>query len=115
MVRVVCLYVLGTGISRASGSGYPPDGYGCSTMLTHVHGNLLNISDLVRSLTVSPHTIAGDLDVLEGAYMIRRLQPYHANVQKRLTKSAKIYLRDSGLLHSRRDEQARTSSPASRG
>lgn len=69
------------------------------TMLTHVHGNLLNISDLARSLTVSSHTIAGDLDVLEGAYMIRRLQPYHANVQKRLSKSAKIYLRDSGLLH----------------
>lgn len=68
-------------------------------MLTHVHGNLLNISDLARSLTVSSHTITGDLDVLEGAYMIRRLQPYHANVQKRLTKSAKIYLRDSGLLH----------------
>ena len=69
------------------------------TMLTHVHGNLLNISDLARSLTVSPHTVGGDLDVLEGAFMIRRLQPYFANVQKRLTKSAKLYLRDSGLLH----------------
>ncbi len=69
------------------------------TMLTHVHGNLLNVSDLARSLTVSSHTIAGDLDVLEGAFMIRRLQPYHANVQKRLTKSPKLYLRDTGLLH----------------
>ncbi len=69
------------------------------TMLTHVHGNLLNVSDLARSLTVSSHTVAADLDVLEGAYLIRRLQPYHANVQKRLTKSAKIYMRDSGLLH----------------
>ena len=69
------------------------------TMLTHVHGNLLNVSDLARSLAVSPHTISGDLDVLEGAYMIRRLQPYYANVQKRLTKSSKLYVRDTGLLH----------------
>lgn len=68
-------------------------------MLTHVHGNLLNVSDLARSLAVSSHTIAGDLDVLEGAYMIRRLQPYHANVQKRLTRSSKLYVRDTGLLH----------------
>jgi predicted AAA+ superfamily ATPase len=69
------------------------------TMLTHVHGNLLNVSDLARSLAVSSHTVAGDLDVLEGAYMIRRLHPYHANVQKRLTKSQKLYVRDTGLLH----------------
>ena len=69
------------------------------TMLTHVHGNLLNISDLARSLTVSSHTVSGDLDVLEGTFMIRRIQPYFANVQKRLTKSAKLYVRDSGLLH----------------
>lgn len=69
------------------------------TMLTHVHGSLLNVSDLARSLGVSSHTVANDLDVLEGAYMIRRLQPYHANVQKRLTKSPKLYVRDTGLLH----------------
>lgn len=69
------------------------------TMLTHVHGSLLNVSDLARSLAVSSHTIAGDLDVLEGAYMIRRLRPYHANVQKRLTKGSKLYVRDTGLLH----------------
>jgi uncharacterized protein len=69
------------------------------TMLTHVHGNLLNLSDLARSLAVSSHTVAGDLDVLESAHMIRRLQPYHANVQKRLTKSPKLYVRDTGLLH----------------
>jgi uncharacterized protein len=69
------------------------------TMLTHIHGNLLNISDLARSLTVSSHTVAGDLDVLEGAFMIRRIQPFHANVQKRLTKSPKLYVRDTGLLH----------------
>lgn len=68
-------------------------------MLTHVHGNLLNAADLARSLGVSPHTVAGDLNVLEGTFFVRRLQPYFANVQKRLSKSPKIYLRDSGLLH----------------
>lgn len=69
------------------------------TMLTHVHGNLLNVSDLARSLAVSSHTIAGDLDVLDGAFMLRQLPPYYANVQKRLTKSVKLYVRDTGLLH----------------
>jgi predicted AAA+ superfamily ATPase len=69
------------------------------TMLTHVHGNLLNVSDLARSLGVSTHTVDGDLDVLEHTFMVRRLRPYHANVQKRLTKSPKLYLRDTGLLH----------------
>lgn len=68
-------------------------------MLTHVHGSLLNVSDLARSLAVSSHTVSRDLDVLEGSFMIRRLHPYHANVQKRLTKSPKLYLRDTGLLH----------------
>ena len=69
------------------------------TMLTHVHGNLLNVSDLARSLAVSSHTVDGDLDVLEQTFMLRRLRPYQANVQKRLTKSPKLYLRDTGLLH----------------
>lgn len=69
------------------------------TMLTHVHGALLNVSDLARSLGVSSHTVAGDLDVLEGTFLIRRLPPYFANVQKRLTKSPKLYVRDTGVLH----------------
>jgi len=69
------------------------------TMLTHVHGHVLNVSDLARSLGVSSHTVTRDLDVLEHTFMIRRLQPFHANIQKRLTKSPKIFLRDTGLLH----------------
>lgn len=69
------------------------------SMLTHIHGNLLNASDLARSLGVSSHTIASDLDVLEATFMIRRLPPYYANIQKRLTKSPKVYVRDTGLLH----------------
>jgi hypothetical protein len=60
---------------------------------------VLNVSDLARSLGVSSHTVDGDLDVLEQTFMIRRLRPYRANIQKRLTKSPKIYLRDTGLLH----------------
>ena len=69
------------------------------TMLTHVHGNLLNVSDLARSLAVSVHTVNGYLDVLESTFMIRRLRPYFVNIQKRLTKGPKIYVRDTGLLH----------------
>jgi uncharacterized protein len=69
------------------------------TMLTHVHGSLLNVADLARSLAVSSPTVAGDLDVLEATFMVRRLPPYFANVQKRLTKSPKLYVRDTGLLH----------------
>lgn len=68
-------------------------------MLTNVHGNLQNASDLARSLGVSPPTAIHDLDILEGAFFIRRLPPFFANVQKRLTKSPKVYLRDSGVLH----------------
>jgi hypothetical protein len=70
-----------------------------SSMLTHVHGNVLNLSDLARSLGVSYHTVADDLDVLERTFVVRRLQPYFADVQKRLTKRPKVYLRDTGLLH----------------
>lgn len=69
------------------------------TMLAHQHGGLLNASALGSSLGVSHHTLLRHLDVLESIYMIRRLQPYFRNIGKRLTKSPKIYLRDTGLLH----------------
>lgn len=69
------------------------------TMLAHQHGGLLNASSLGASLGVTHHTIQRHLDVLEGVFMIRRLQPWFRNVGKRLTKSPKVYLRDSGLLH----------------
>jgi hypothetical protein len=69
------------------------------TMLTHVHGSLLNVSDLGRSLVLSTHTVNHYLDILEGAFLIRRLPPFYANIQKRLTKSPKVYVRDTGLLH----------------
>lgn len=69
------------------------------TMLAHLHGQILNLSDLARSMDLSHHTISHYLDLLEGAFMIRRLAPYSANIGKRLVKSPKIYIRDSGLLH----------------
>lgn len=69
-------------------------------MLAHVHGGLLNASELGRSLGVTYHTISNHLDILEGHFLIRRLQPWHTNQGKRLVKSPKVYLRDAGLLHS---------------
>ncbi|MGH8208370.1 MAG: ATP-binding protein [Steroidobacteraceae bacterium] len=69
------------------------------TMLAHSHGGLLNYSTLGRSLGYSYHTIQNLLDLFVGYFLIRRLQPYHANVAKRLVKAPKVYLRDSGILH----------------
>ncbi|MBI3818271.1 MAG: ATP-binding protein [Planctomycetes bacterium] len=68
-------------------------------MLTHVHGDLLNVSDLARSLGISASTVNHYLDILEGTFMIRRLYPHFTNIQKRLVKSPKLYIRDTGLLH----------------
>ena len=69
------------------------------TMIAHLHGDLLNSSKLGRSLGVTSPTVNKYLELLEGSYLIRRLPPYFANVGKRLTKSPKIYLQDTGLLH----------------
>jgi predicted AAA+ superfamily ATPase len=68
-------------------------------MCAHVHGHLLNRSSLGESLGVSHHTIGSYLALLEQTYLVRVLEPFYANVKKRLVKSPKIYLRDSGLLH----------------
>lgn len=69
------------------------------SMLAHYHGGLLNSSDLGRSLGVSYHTVNKSLDITEGHFLIRRLAPYHANIGKRLIKTPKLYIRDTGLLH----------------
>ena len=68
-------------------------------MCAHVHGQLLNRSKLGESLGVSHHTIDSYLALLEQAYLLRVLQPYHPNIKKRLVKSPKIFIRDTGLLH----------------
>ncbi len=68
-------------------------------MLSHYHGQMLNLSELSRSFGVSDHSIRRYLDILAGTFMIRLLPPWHANVGKRLAKAPKLYIRDSGLFH----------------
>lgn len=68
-------------------------------MLAHSNGQLLNKSKLGSALGVSANTIQRYLDILEGTYIIRQLQPFHTNTKKRLVKSPKVYIRDTGLLH----------------
>lgn len=68
-------------------------------MLAHYHGQLWNASKIAGSLGVSAPTAKHYLDTLEDTFMIRQLPPFASNLKKRLVKSPKIYLRDSGLLH----------------
>jgi hypothetical protein len=69
------------------------------TMLAHYHGQTWNASALSRSMGVSDKTVRAWLDILTGTYMVRQLPPWFANVAKRQVKAPKVYLRDSGLLH----------------
>lgn len=68
-------------------------------MIAHVHGQLLNVNTLSSSLGVSNPTVNKYLDLLEGGFLIHRLEPYYINLGKRLIKSPKIYFRDTGILH----------------
>ena len=68
-------------------------------MVAHLHGQLFNASSIAASLGVSSPTVTRYLDHLVQSLMLRRLEPFHANLGKRLVKSPKIYVRDSGLLH----------------
>lgn len=70
------------------------------TMLAHYHGQTWNASELGRSMGLSDKTVRSYLDILSGTFMVRQLQPWFENLGKRQVKSPKIYLRDSGLLHS---------------
>ena len=69
------------------------------TMLAHHQGGLLNAAALARSLAVDGKTIAAWLDLMVDLLLVRRLPPWHANIGKRLVKTPKVYVRDSGLLH----------------
>ena len=69
------------------------------TMLAHLQGAPLNAANIAKSLAVSGKTVAAYLDLMVDLLLVRRLQPYHINISKRLVKSPKVYLRDSGLLH----------------
>lgn len=69
------------------------------TMLAHQQGGLFNASELGGALGVSYHTVQRYVDILEQTFIVRRLTPYARNIGKRLVKSPRIYLRDTGLLH----------------
>jgi predicted AAA+ superfamily ATPase len=68
-------------------------------MLAHRQGSMLNASDIGRALELSTQTVTRYIDLLCDLMLVRRLQPYHANIGKRLVKSPKVYVRDSGLVH----------------
>ena len=69
------------------------------TMVAHSHGQLWNASKIAGSLGISAPTVMSYLDILEETFIVRQLRPYYANSKKRLIKSPKVYIRDSGLLH----------------
>ena len=69
------------------------------TMLAHVQGGLFNAAQLARGLAVDGTTVARYLDLLVDLMLVRRLQPLHANVGKRLIKSPRVFVRDSGIVH----------------
>ena len=69
------------------------------TMLAHYHGQAWNAAEFARALGSSEGTARRYLDILTGAFMVRALPPWFANVRKRQVRSPRIYLRDSGLLH----------------
>ncbi len=68
-------------------------------MVAHLQGQLLNVSTLANSLDSKSTTITRYLDLLEGGFLVNRLMPWFSNAGKRLVKTPKIYIRDSGLLH----------------
>lgn len=68
-------------------------------MLASQHGNVLEVSSVSRALQVSNPTAKRYIDFLDEAFIIRLLKPYDTNLKKRLVKSPKVYIRDSGVLH----------------
>lgn len=69
------------------------------TMLAHSHAQLWNASNIAGSLGISAPTVRHYLDILDETFIVRQLMPYHHNIKKRVVKSPRVYIRDSGLLH----------------
>ena len=85
---------------RGFGSRVAPEALGRFwSMLAHVHGQTWNASELARSMAVSTRAVNHYRDLLAGAFMVRVLPPWFENLGKRLVRSPKVYLRDSGILH----------------
>jgi hypothetical protein len=70
------------------------------SMLSHINGSVWNAEMIARSLGVTAPTVNRYVDFLEGAFLVHRLPPFYINTRKRLVKAPKVYIRDSGLLHS---------------
>lgn len=77
-------------------------------MLAHYHGNILNYSEFSRSLAIKDKKIKEQIELLESAFMVRILKPWYENIKKRQIKSPKVYIRDSGLLHTLLDIPAQS-------
>ncbi|MCK4415300.1 MAG: ATP-binding protein [Candidatus Eisenbacteria sp.] len=69
------------------------------SMLAHYHGQIWNASEFARSFGVGDTTVRRYLDLLESVFMVRQLQPFHANLAKRQVRAPKVYLADTGMLH----------------
>jgi len=69
-------------------------------MLAHSHGQIWNAAPFAASLGISEPTVRRYLDILTGLFMVRQIQPWHANIKKRQVKAPKIYIRDTGILNS---------------
>jgi len=69
-------------------------------MISHYHGNIINFSEIGKSFGIADTTVRHYIDILQGTFMIRQLQPWYVNIKKRLVKRPKIYIRDSGIFHS---------------
>ena len=69
------------------------------TMVAHCHANIWNAADPARSLGIGESTVRRYLDLFTGLLVVRQLQPWHENLNKRQVKAPKVYIRDSGLLH----------------
>lgn len=69
------------------------------SMLAHAQGSISDLSQLGGSLGIDYHSVSHILDIFEGTFLVRRLAPYYANLGKRLVKSPKLYIRDTGILH----------------
>lgn len=69
------------------------------TMLAHLHGGVLHAAELARAISIDQKTASRYVDILAGAFLLRRLPPWFENTGKRVVKAPKVYLRDTGLLH----------------
>lgn len=70
------------------------------TMLAHSHGQIWNAAPFAASLGITQPTVRRYLDILTGVFMVRQIQPWYANIKKRQVKAPKVYIRDTGVLHS---------------